>query len=166
MKYLLSIATVLLLLGCSGQETESTAKEASEVTEKAKTVASTTTEKTETVSEEIKEEAQAVVENVEAEASGLQKTIAPQLPEQAKTAAADGAALYKKCVSCHGAHAEKSALNKSKIIAGWDVAQTEAALKGYQDGNYGGAMKTLMQGQVKTLSDAEIKALSEFINKQ
>ena len=28
--------------------------------------------------------------------------------------AADGAALYKKCVACHGANAEKMALGKSK----------------------------------------------------
>ena len=32
---------------------------------------------------------------------------------------ADGASIYaSKCASCHGAHGEKSALGKSKVIAG------------------------------------------------
>lgn len=77
--------------------------------------------------------------------------------------AADGAALYKKCASCHGAKGEKKALNKSQPITGWDVAKTEAALKGYKDGSYGGPMKGLMKGQVASYSDADIKAVSEYI---
>ena len=77
--------------------------------------------------------------------------------------AADGAALYKKCAACHGAKAEKKALNKSHIIQGWDAAKIEAALKGYKDGSYGGAMKGLMKGQVASYSDADIKAVSEYI---
>jgi len=77
--------------------------------------------------------------------------------------AADGAALYKKCAACHGAKAEKKALNKSQIIQGWDVAKIEASLKGYKDGTYGGAMKGLMKGQVASYDDAQIKAVSEYI---
>ncbi len=77
--------------------------------------------------------------------------------------AADGAELFKKCTSCHGATAEKSALNKSQIIKGWDAAKVEAALKGYKDGSYGGAMKGLMKGQVGTYSDADIAAVAAYI---
>ena len=77
--------------------------------------------------------------------------------------AADGAGIYKSCAGCHGANGEKAALGKSQIIKGWDVAKTEAALKGYKDGSYGAAMKGVMKGQVARLSDADIKAVSEFI---
>ena len=77
--------------------------------------------------------------------------------------AADGAALFKKCAGCHGAKAEKKALGKSKVIAGWAAADTEKALKGYKDGSYGGAMKGLMKGQVASYSDEDIAAVSKYI---
>ncbi|MCX6052207.1 MAG: c-type cytochrome [Campylobacterales bacterium] len=77
--------------------------------------------------------------------------------------AADGAALFQKCTSCHGAKAEKSALNKSQIIGGWDAAKTEAALKGYQDGSYGKEMKGLMKGQVAAMTPADITAVAAYI---
>ncbi|NCB53803.1 MAG: c-type cytochrome [Epsilonproteobacteria bacterium] len=41
--------------------------------------------------------------------------------------AADGATLYKTCATCHGAKAEKAALNKSQIIAGWSADKIAAA---------------------------------------
>ncbi len=75
----------------------------------------------------------------------------------------DGASLYKKCVACHGAKAEKKALNKSQIIQGWSKEQLIISLKGYKDGTYGGAMKGLMKGQVASYDDAKIEALSEYI---
>ena len=78
--------------------------------------------------------------------------------------AADGAAAYKKCVSCHGAKAEKKALNKSAIIQGWDAAKIEASLKGYKAGtenNYG--MGALMKGQVASYDDATIAAVAAYI---
>ena len=78
--------------------------------------------------------------------------------------AADGAALFKKCTSCHGANAEKHALGKSQIIAGWDAAKIEAALKGYKTGTYGGPMKGLMKGQIAAYSDADIAAVSAYIS--
>ena len=77
--------------------------------------------------------------------------------------AADGAKLYKKCISCHGAKAEKKALNKSKVIKGWPAAETAKALKGYKTGSYGGPMKGLMKGQVASYSDADIEAVSKYI---
>lgn len=79
--------------------------------------------------------------------------------------AADGAALYKKCAGCHGANGEKAALGKSKIIKDLSKDAFVAAMKGYKDGTYGGAMKGLMKGQVATLSDADIKAIADKIAK-
>ena len=78
--------------------------------------------------------------------------------------AADGAGIYKSCAGCHGANGEKAALGKSQIIKGWDTSKTVAALKGYKDGSYGGAMKGVMKGQVARLSDTEITAVSEYIS--
>lgn len=70
----------------------------------------------------------------------------------------------QKCASCHGAKAEKSALNKSQVIANFSEAQVKEALKGYQNGTYGKDMKPLMQGQVKVLNDAQIDALAKYIS--
>lgn len=78
--------------------------------------------------------------------------------------ASDGAKIYNSCAGCHGANAEKAALGKSAVIKGWDVEKTFAALKGYKDGSYGGAMKGVMKGQVTRLSDADIKAVAEHIS--
>jgi cytochrome c553 len=76
----------------------------------------------------------------------------------------DGAGLYKKCAACHGAKAEKKALNKSHVIQGWSKDKIVTALKGYKDGSYGGAMKGLMKGQVSSYDDAKIDAVAEYIS--
>jgi cytochrome c553 len=78
-------------------------------------------------------------------------------------ASADGATVFKKCMACHGVNAEKKALGKSAVIAGWEASKTIAALKGYKDGTYGGAMKTLMKGQVASLNDTQIEAVAKYI---
>ncbi len=74
--------------------------------------------------------------------------------------------LYNKCITCHGKQAEKKALGKSDIIANWDAAKIENALKGYKAGlrNKHG-MGGVMKGQVISLSDEEIKKLSVYISK-
>jgi len=79
------------------------------------------------------------------------------------TAATLSAASFNACAACHGANGEKKALGKSQVIAGWDVAKTTAALNGYKDGSYGGAMKGVMKGQVMRLSDADIADLAAQI---
>ncbi len=83
----------------------------------------------------------------------------------AKADAGKGKALFAKCVSCHGDKAQNKALGKSEVIAGWDVAKLEEALKGYKAGtrNVHG-MGGLMKGQVASLSDEDIKALAEYIH--
>ena len=72
---------------------------------------------------------------------------------------------YKKCAGCHGATGEKVALGKSKVISSMSKADIVAAMKGYKDGTYGGAMKGLMKGQVASLSDADMNAIAEKIGK-
>ena len=72
---------------------------------------------------------------------------------------------YAKCVACHGANGEKVALGKSKIIKDMPKSEFIAAMKGYKDGTYGGAMKGVMKGQVAGLSDADIEAIANQITK-
>jgi len=78
----------------------------------------------------------------------------------------EGEILFQKCASCHGSKGEKSALNKSQIILGWDAIQITVALVGYKEGTYGGDMKGLMQTQVKNLSDEDIAKIAAYIQKQ
>lgn len=79
--------------------------------------------------------------------------------------ASDGAGLYKKCVACHGAKAEKKALNKSEIIQGWNVDKLVTSLKGYKAGTLNlHGMGALMKGQVATYDDAKIQAVAEYIS--
>ena len=77
--------------------------------------------------------------------------------------ASDGAGLFKKCASCHGANGEKHALNKSKVINEMSEEEIITALQGYKDGSYGGAMKALIKGQVATYDEAQIKDVAAFI---
>jgi len=82
-----------------------------------------------------------------------------------KSASLSGASLYtSKCASCHGKGANKSALNASQSIAGWNSSKTEKILVAYQTGNYGGKMKAIMEGQTKPLSPTQIKLLSDYIS--
>ena len=76
----------------------------------------------------------------------------------------DSKQLFMKCAGCHGQNAERKALNMSAVIQGWDKEKIVNAIKGYKDGTYGGAMKTVMAGQVGTLSNEEIDALALHIS--
>jgi len=81
------------------------------------------------------------------------------------TACVAFASPYDKCASCHGATGEKVAIGKSKIIKDMTKAELASALKGYQDGTYGGAQKGLMVAQVKGLDEAAIQAIANQIGK-
>ena len=72
---------------------------------------------------------------------------------------------YAKCAGCHGADGEKAALGKSKIIKDMTKADFVSALKGYQDGTYGGATKGLMTAQVKGMDEATMNAIADVIIK-
>lgn len=94
------------------------------------------------------------------------KTLLALLGLTVMLSAADGGSLYQKCAACHGAKAEKAALGKSEVIAGWSSDKTLEALKGYKAGtrNVKG-MGALMKGQTAALSDADMKALADYIAK-
>jgi cytochrome c553 len=161
MKIILSAVVALFLIGCGDDKSTTATHEAKAVSKEVKTVAPVKTEVVEKVAvvEEKtapKEEKPAVVE---------EKTAPVKEVVKKEVAAVDGAVIFKACSACHGANAEKKALGKSQIIKGWDVAKITAALKGYKDGTYGGAMKAVMKGQASKLSDAEIKAVAEHISK-
>jgi len=78
--------------------------------------------------------------------------------------AADGATIFKRCAGCHGVNAEKSALGRSQVIAGWPKSKIVNAIKGYKNGTYGGAMKMIMRGQVAPLNDSQIDAVATYIS--
>jgi len=80
-----------------------------------------------------------------------------------KELASKGKTLFTSCVGCHGANAEKKALGKSQVIAGWDITRTQNALNGYKDGSYGGVMKGVMKGQVVRFNEEQITHLSHYI---
>jgi len=77
--------------------------------------------------------------------------------------AATGADVYKACVACHGAKAEKVALGKSKVLATLSEAEIISDMKGYKAGTFGGQMKAIMIPQAKKLSDADIEAVAKDI---
>ena len=73
---------------------------------------------------------------------------------------------YTKCVVCHGATGEKAALGgKSKVIKDMSKADIVTAMKGYQAGTYGGAMKGMMVEHSKGLSAADIDSIAAKIGK-
>ncbi|MCI4405870.1 MAG: c-type cytochrome [Sulfuricurvum sp.] len=92
------------------------------------------------------------------------KTLIAILGLTAMLSAADGGALFQKCAACHGAKAEKAALGKSEVIAGWSSAKTLDALKGYKSGTRNTkGMGAIMKGQTASLSDGDMKALADYV---
>jgi len=70
------------------------------------------------------------------------------------------------CTGCHGKNFEKKAMNVSKVVKDMSKADIIAAMKGYKDGTYGGAMKGIMKGQAsKFADDAALEALADEIKK-
>jgi cytochrome c553 len=82
----------------------------------------------------------------------------------ASSSAMASADLYKKCAGCHGQHAQKKAMGRSKVINTFSATEIVAALKGYKAGTYGGSMKGLMKGQVANLDDKQIESLGSYIS--
>lgn len=137
---------LLLLAGCNSAESES----------RQAAVPSSAVSASESASAEALPAASVAAHNATVVSSA-----APQLVHQDE--APSVAVLYQKCAACHGTHAEKSALNQSAVIAGWDAQRIAKAIEGYIDGTYGGAMKVLMKNQVNNLNRAEVEALSVYI---
>ena len=77
-----------------------------------------------------------------------------------------GSLLFaQRCAACHGQNAQKQALGKSEMIAGWESERVESSLKAYADGSYSDGMKAIMQAQVKPLNNEQIKTVAEYISK-
>ena len=176
MKIVLSAVVALLLIGCSDnsgtekkeelvkKEVVSEAKEA-QVEEK-KIVFKTVVREKETPKKIEKTDV--------AKKEVLEKKVAPKkvtkiLKEKTKpasiVASIDGEKIFKKCATCHGAHGENKALNKSAVIKGWSSEKVITAINGYKDGTYGNSMKGVMKPQVANLSAAEVKAVADYISK-
>lgn len=167
MKYLLPVVCSLFLIGCSDSA------EAPATTETPPAAEAVAAPAEQTPVPEAAAEA-AVQEAPATQTAAEPAPVVPDTPKAAPAKAAapsapsatvDGTALFtQKCASCHGMKAEKAALGKSQVIAGWSAQQVKDALKGYQAGTYGKEMKGLMQGQAKGLSDAQIDALAAHIS--
>ncbi len=95
----------------------------------------------------------------------MKKIVIASIATLALVTAASAAVNGKACAACHGAHWEKKAMGKSKVVAEMTHADIAAALKGYKAGTYGGPMKGVMKGQVARYSDADLDAFSQTIGK-
>jgi cytochrome c553 len=167
-----SAVAVALLTGCGEEKKEST--QATETKQEIKKDETTTQAVAEKTSEQVKENSQKIEEPKETTTTVVQTKekviIAPdkvegEVKEVVGEAAIDATILYATCGSCHGQKAEKSALGKSQVIAGWDKQRIIDSLNGYKNGTYGGVMKNIMTGQVNNKTEAEIDALADLISK-
>lgn len=80
---------------------------------------------------------------------------------------ADGAAIYKKCVACHGPTGKTVYAGKVPAQAGKDKAYVMEALKEYQSGKRNQfGMGAVMQAQAKIhlKSDEDIEAVADYIS--
>ena len=70
----------------------------------------------------------------------------------------------KGCTGCHGVEGEKKALGKSKIIKNMSKEEIVNALKGYNNGTYGGTFKGLMQMSSKKLTEKDMASIADYLN--
>lgn len=174
MKIVLSAVLAMFLMACSSENkkteevpAEAVKTETVKVEVKAPEVVEKVTEKEPVVEAPV----QKVVESVKAEeakvvdVTPVKPAPVAQAPKEVTVSGIDGAKLFTKCVACHGANGEKSALNKSKIIQGWSVDQVLSALHGYKAGTYGSSMKGVMKSQISSFSEEELQALAQHISK-
>jgi len=181
-KLILSLTcTSFLLLGCGDQTKEEVKEVSNKTIDKVAEVTEDTTQKATKIVKEIEKETKPIIDNVlDKSKEALQSSksiidnvtksaveVKEDIQKQIHTATApkkDGKALYSRCISCHGAKAEKKALNVSAVIKGWSEEKVLESLKGYKEGTYGGAMKSIMSGQVSSLNESELKALANYIS--
>ena len=163
-----SAVAVALLTGCGDDKKEAQTNQATPEIKKEETTANTqnTTSAVEKVSEKVKENNEKIEEPKETTTTVVQaKENVIIAPDKVESEIIDGATLFTTCASCHGSKAEKSALGKSQVIAGWDKQRIIDSLKGYKNGTYGGVMKNIMIGHVNSKTDREIEALADLISK-
>ena len=123
-----SVVAVALLTGCGDDKKES--KQTSEI-KKEETVANNQPQ-TQAVEKENIQKIEEPKETTTTIVQTKEKVIIA--PDKVEKEIADGTALFTTCASCHGEKAEKSALGKSQIIAGWDKQRTIDVLNGYKKG--------------------------------
>lgn len=158
-----SAIAVLLLSGCTEDKKEASNQTVikEETTQKInETSNNTVVESTNKVVDEKKKAQEVVKEDIAKDKKDEQV----QNKEEITVVTPDGETLYKVCASCHGQKAEKEALGKSQIIAGWDKERIITAMNGYKNGTYGGIMKNIMKPQVETKTDEEIEILATYIS--
>lgn len=81
---------------------------------------------------------------------------------------AQGEKVFKKCVACHGAKAEKSYLNKVPVLTTLDAETMVTDMKAYKAGEIEGGkgrfgLGGVMKGQMASLSEDDMKAVAEYI---
>lgn len=82
---------------------------------------------------------------------------------------ADGATIFKKCVTCHGMKAEKEYLGKVPALVSVDPAERLDLMKGYKAGTVEGGkgkfgMGAVMKGQMASLSEEDMVAVNDYIS--
>ena len=95
----------------------------------------------------------------------MKKIVIATIAAAAISSVAMAAVNTAACAGCHGAHFEKHAMGRSKIVKNLTHAEIAKALKGYKAGTFGGPMKGIMHGQVARYSDADLEAVAQKIGK-
>ena len=147
MKIFLWALLTLFVVGCSSESSQEKKQEAVQVAE-------------------VKAPAVVAVKEVKIEKK-VEKIATKEVKKEVltpKVEVATSNAVYQRCKSCHGEHAENQAMNQSKIIAGWSAEKIAKALNGYKDGSYGGKLKGLMKAQVAALSAKDIQSVAHYIS--
>lgn len=78
--------------------------------------------------------------------------------------AADGATVYKKCVTCHGVKAERVYLNKIPALNALDSEKMVEDMKKYKAGELNQyKMGPVMKAQMKSLTEEDMQAVVDYI---
>ncbi|MCI6988111.1 MAG: c-type cytochrome [Campylobacter sp.] len=101
------------------------------------------------------------VTDVAATAEAATSSASPELLAQ-------GEKVFKKCIACHGAKAEKSYLNKVPVLTTLDAETMVTDMKAYKAGEIEGGkgrfgLGGVMKGQMASLSEDDMKAVAEYI---
>jgi cytochrome c len=85
-------------------------------------------------------------------------------PATATPAKKDGPTLFRTCVACHGAKADKPGMNKGRPPATMSKDEIVTALKGYKAGtNNAYGTGALMKGNMAPFSEQDIETVAAHI---
>lgn len=164
-KIIIPIAILSIILNGCDSKSENRSQESSNVAQKTKEIAQTSTETVTQAIDKVKEVAKEVEKSAE-EAGEKAKEVVSDTATKAVTANdnSNGEAIYKPCIACHGKKAEKKALGRGQIIAGWPKQKIVDALEGYKSKTYGGTMKNMMYPQASKLTKEQIEQVATYIS--